>query len=229
MTHPQAIKEPGLYLYFEDGSHLALTREVIEAKAKQVMADPKMIPATARAAPAFRPCSICPKRKSADECHALGPAYAFLAELDQYISHDRVTAVYRSADSGHVSEAETSMQRALQYIAIICLMEHCEIGLKYAGYFKGVDPLMDPQQIAGQVYTNIARELGDDDQAVERLIHSMQGEIYHTTRCQVDRLRLVSRSDSVINAFINALTVTDFLGQLQSDHCRETAASGAGP
>lgn len=226
MTQPEDIQEPGLHLHFQDGSRLVLTRRVIDAAARRVMADPWKVPAAARAAPAYQPCALCPKRMVAEQCHSLGPALAFLEKLDQYISHDRVTAVYRSPDSGRVSVAETTMQRALQYIAIICLMEYCEIGLKYASYFRGVDPLMDPQQIAGHVYSNIARDLGDDDQALTSLIHQMQEEIHHTTCCQVARLRLISRSDSVINAFINALTVTDFLGELQSDSCRENAASG---
>ena len=224
MTEPETAKQPGVYLYFRDGSHLALPRAAIDAKARQVMEDPLRVPAEARAAPDFLPCSICPKRMTANHCHALGPAFAFLTELDQYVSHHRVTAVYRPPDSRHMWVAETTMQRALQYIAIICLMEYCEVGLKYSSFFKGVNPLKGPEQIARQVYANAAREFANDAQTLQHLIHHMQGEIRYTTRCQVKRLRLLSQSDSVINAFINALAVTDYLEMLQHDHDLENGA-----
>ena len=47
---PEAFREPGLYLMFQDGHTLALTRSVIEQTAEKFLADESWIPDAARTA-----------------------------------------------------------------------------------------------------------------------------------------------------------------------------------
>ena len=214
---PEKFKEPGLYLLFDDGLFLTLTRDFIDQKRREYLADPALLPLAVRQAASYVPCSICPQRDTAKICHALPTAFPFLEDADRFLSYDSVLAVFRSdpcESSGHegiLHVARTSVQRALQHVSILSLMYYCEVGREYFKYFAGVLPFMHPMQIVERVYLNIFWDLKGDLAAVEALIAQMRKEMDITVACQIDRLRLFCRSDAFINAYVITHIVTQFL------------------
>ena len=213
----EAIREAGLYLLFDDGRRVVLTRSIIDACTQRYLHDPALLSPACRAAAEYQPCAICPERHTAAICHAIPPVLPILDQLDCCLSCDAVTAVYRGeADPGGSSDpllqvTRTTMQRALQYAAILGLMYYCETGRKYYKYWAGVVPLMDPQTLAERLYANLYLDLHGDDAAVQAQIALMRGELEVTIECQLKRLRLVSRGDAFVNAYANVHTALRFL------------------
>ncbi len=203
--------DPGLYLVWPDGSRLDLTRRAIEAKARAMLADPSKIPPHVKAAAEYKACTICPQRDTDEICHSIMTTLPFIDEIELYASFDRVTAVFRQDGDEIVHVVETTMQAALKYVSILSLTTYCEVGRKYGTYFHGVNPLMTPRDIALAVLRSIYFGACGDMSKVAEIIHTMQEEILHTTRCQMARLRLISKSDAFLNAFVAAHTTTDFL------------------
>lgn len=202
---------PGLYLLWPDGSRLSLTRSAIEAKTRAMLDDPSRIPPHVKAAADYKACAICPQRDTAEICHSIMTTLPFIDDIERYASFDRVTAVYREENSAPLHVVETTTQAALKYVAILGLTTYCEVGRKYGPYFQGINPLMTPRDIALAVLRNIHLATRGNMTQVAEVIHTMQGEILHTVRCQTERLRLVSKSDAFLNAFVGAHTTTSFL------------------
>lgn len=209
--HFDTISEPGLHLMFPDGFRLHLTRKVVEEVARQFLSDETKIPARVKAACDFAPCEICPKKQTAEICHAILPVLPFLEKLDRYFSYDKVTVVYRGSAEGMIHVSETTMQRALQYVSILSLIQYCETGKKYAGFFAGVIPMMDADEIAECLRKNIFWSVRGDRRRVDQIVQTMRREILTTTQCQVKRLRLVCKRDAFINAFVNTQMATEVL------------------
>lgn len=211
----ERFNDEGLYLLFDDGRELRITRPHIEQAAHEFERNPDMIPRACRKATAFAPCAICPKRDITAYCHAIPTVFPFLAELDRYLSYDRVSVVYRApaqVDEGdmlHVTR--TSMQRALQHVAILSLMYYCEIGLQYVKYFHGIIPFMSAQNLAERLYANILIDRAGDPVAIEETIAGLRGELDYTIGCQIERLRVVCRNDAFLNAFAGLHAALNYL------------------
>lgn len=209
---PSEFKEGGLYLLFPDGKKLTLTHGMIEERSEAVLANPEKIPPQVKAAEEFQLCSICPMRgKSGETCHAIRPILAFWENIDQYVSYDHVTAVYRGNEGDKILVAETTMQHALQYLSIMSLMYYCETGKKYWKYFYGVHPLMATEDVVIRVYLNMFWMSGGGIEKTRALITKFHDEITTTTRCQLGRIRLFCRHDSFINALILTQLASEFL------------------
>jgi len=203
--------DPGLYLLYPDGSRLDLTRDHIEALTREILDDPSRIPPHLKAATEYEACAICPERYRAEICHSIMTTLPFMDEIDRHMSYDRVTAVFRSPEDNILHVVETTMQEALKYVTILALVHYCEVGRGYDMYFKGVDPLMPPQEIAAHVYRNIFFDMDGDLRATEAVILKMHEDIQLTTSCQVKRLQLISTRDAFANAFIATFAVIEML------------------
>jgi hypothetical protein len=215
--------EPGLYLLWEDGARLALTRAHISTCTRNMLAEPDTIPESVRAAAVYRPCAICPERDRAEICHAIMPVLPFLQEVDRYMSYDRVTALYREVDSEILSVVETTMQQALKFVCLLSVISYCEVGQKYRHYFAGVNPLMSPSGMASVVYRNIYVTSDGDRERVASTVLCMRDELLHTTRCQMERVKLVCRQDAFANAYVSTYTVIQMLFEMLESHYRKNA------
>lgn len=204
------LKEKGLYLIFPDSTCLKLTKENIESRCAALLADETKIPANVKKAKEFELCSICPKRGTSDTCHAIRPVLAYWENVDKYFSYDLVTAVYRGEDPEMIQVSQTSMQRALQYLSILSLMHYCETGKKYWKYFAGVTPLTDIHEIVNRLYLNILYYCRGDKAQAQKVIEKFRDEIGVTSRCQMDRVRLICKHD----AFLNALVLTQITSEI---------------
>jgi hypothetical protein len=217
--------EPGLHLRFSDGNCLSLTAEYIETRAQALLADPEKIPVHVRDAEAFQLCTICPQQGSGDSCHAIRPIMTVWEGFEHYASHDEVKAVYRSGTDGNMVSADTTVQRALQYVSVLSLMYYCEVGKKYWRYFYGVHPLMATEDLVVRVYLNMFWACGGDKARTQALIETFYDEINVTTRCQMDRVRLFCHNDSLLNALILTELAAQFLTlnveQLVEEHVRK--------
>lgn len=203
--------DPGLYLLWPDGTRFDLTHKAITEHMDAMLADPTKIPPHVRAAADYKPCDICPEKDTAVICHSIMTALPFMDEIDRYMSYDRVVAVFREQSCDMLHVTETTMQDALKYVTVLGLVNYCEVGKKYGRYFEGVNPLMDAAQFAAAVFRNIHFELHGDMAKVGELIATMKQEILQTTKCQTQRLRLISRRDAFLNAFVEAHTTTQYL------------------
>lgn len=207
-------QEPGLYLLWPDGERLALTRARISMCTRRMLADPDCIPESVRAAAIFKPCAICPERDRAVICHAIMPVLPFLQEVDRYMSYDRVTALYREVDSEILAVVSTTMQQALKFVCLLSVISYCEVGQKYKHHFAGVNPLMSPSDMARVVYRNLFLDSEGDRMRVASTVLRMRDELLHTTRCQMDRVKLVCRQDAFVNAYVSTYTVIQVLFEM---------------
>lgn len=211
LIDPSEFPQPGLYLLFPDGHRLDLTEEVIHRTTQCFLDDPTRLPPGVRAAADYQPCRICPKRETAEICHAIMATLPFVDEVDRYVSYDSVTAVYRGHGSAVLHVSATTMQEALKYLSLLSLMHYCEVGRKYFPYFQGINPLMPADEIAPRVFQNLYFDCRGDLDEVGRIIRSMQDEIQVTTHCQMDRLRLICRNDAFLNALVNVHSMAGWL------------------
>jgi hypothetical protein len=176
-----------------------------------MLADPARLPPSVRAATAYHPCSICPERENAAICHAIMPTLPFTGDVDRYFSYDNVTAIYRDADNDVISIVDTTMQEALKYIAILSLTQYCEVGRKYGAYFQGINPLMQPPELAAAVYRHVYLAAGGKLADVSAIILTMREELLLVVRCQMERLHLICKNDALLNAFVSTYNVTELL------------------
>ena len=70
---------------------------------------------------------------------------------------------------------------------------------------------MTGQEIAARVYLNIHWIHRGNAQEIQGLITHFNEEILETSKNQVKRLNMISKSDAFINAFINTQIATKFL------------------
>lgn len=225
---PSFFKETGLYLLFSDGNSLALTKELIEERTHAILADPDRIQPQIKQAEAFQLCSVCPKHGTPNvTCHAIRPMLAFWENVDQYFSCDRVTAVYREAQSDRIIVAETSLQYGLQFLSMLSLMHYCEVGKKYWKYFYGVHPLMQSADVVARVYLNMFWMCDGNLEKTRALITQFHDEITITTRCQMERIRLFCKHDAFLNALVITQIASEFLSFNAEKFVRERVESFA--
>ncbi len=193
----------GIYLHLPDGRQIAITRDKIQAFAQYFEANLDQIPVAMRQAVEFQACSICPEKNRAIFCHALPATLAFVDELAGFKSFHNVTAVYRGPEPTLVVAPNTTMQDALQFVAIMSLMYHCEVGKKYWKYFLGVHPLQSPDELSARIYLNIFWECHGNQETVDYVLNTFKDEITTISSCQAHRLRLIVHDDALLNAFAN--------------------------
>jgi hypothetical protein len=218
--HPEAgdqrigledFQESGLYLLFPGGKRIVLTREKIESFTRTFEANLDQIPDKIRSAVAFQACPVCPEKERARFCHALPAALAFLEALEGYKSHSKVGAAYRGQQAGLVWVPETTMQEALQFVAILSLMYYCEVGKKSWKFFLGTHSLLSPHEMIARIYLNVYWDCRGDQEKVGRVLQSFADEITCTCRCQVKRLGLICKNDVLMSAFVNIQAQIEYL------------------
>jgi len=222
-THKECIQQllsthidAGLFLHFDDGLSLEITDKIVRAEAERMESDMAAYPPEMRAAVEFSPCRVCPARETAAMCHALPAIAPFLDQLSDYQSFNELSAVYvdRYApdESCILHVSRTSLQRALQYVAIQSVLGYCEIGRLYYKYFSGIIPFASAQVMAERIYANIMLEKNGDLESVESVIEKMRSNLMVTMACQLKRVRLVSSTDVFANAFVNLHAALEMLG-----------------
>jgi hypothetical protein len=206
----QDCSQEGLYLFFADGSRLEFTRQNVEHTALAFWEDKSKITPQIRAAAEFQRCDFCPLRKTSALCDAIRPVFPFIDSLDKYISHDKVTAVYKD-DKGVLHISDTTMQDALRYLSVLSLVYYCQVGRKYWKYFLGIMPLMPGAEIATQLYLNFYYLCEGNAKATRKALEKFGEEITITCRNQKSRLNLICKNDAFMNAFVNAQVITQLL------------------
>ena len=207
--------QTGLYLLLPGEKRIVLTREKIETFAHTIESNLDQIPVEIRSAVAFRACPVCPERERARFCHALPATLAFFEELKDFKSYDHIGAVYKGPGRDLVWVPETTMQEALQFVAIFSLMYYCEIGRQYWKYFLGIHPLLGPEEMVTRIHLNIYWDCQGDQSKIDGVLRVFADEITCTCRCQVERLRLICKSDALVNAFVNTQAQIEWLAMSQ--------------
>jgi len=214
-TFLESHRDAGLSLLFDDGHEVDLTYDTVHVAAKKLEQDFDAIPADRRAAAEFSPCRVCPARETAVMCHALPAILPFLDALNPYRSHLPLTVVYVERDTkdgdGMLHMRRTTLQRALQYIAMESVLGYCEVGRLYFKYFSGIIPFASAETIAERIYANVMLIEHGNQAAVAAIIDSMREHLAVTIQCQIKRVRLVSQSDVFVNAFVNLHMVLELL------------------
>lgn len=211
MVRLEEFKESGFYLVFADGTRLRLTPEAIQAFAREFLDDPIKVPPEVKKAVDFQACSICPKQHSGEFCHALRPTLPFISEVDRHESFEPVTAIHRDNPRTFTAIKDATMQTALQYVSILSLIHYCEVGQQYRDFFMGLTPLMEFDDALHRIYLNIFWLNQGDSSRIRATIEAFCHDLTITSKCQVNRLWLISRNDAFINAFCKTHLITHFL------------------
>jgi hypothetical protein len=205
------FEKEGLYLLFPDSTRLELTKENIEKVTNLYWQDLTKIPEDKRKAIEFQKCYFCPHRDKEDICDSIRPVLPFLDIVDQYVSYDKVMAVYKGNEDKLVHVRATTMQDALKYVSILSLMRYNLVLQKYWKYYYGIIPIMSGREVATRVYLNMywlhKGNLGE----IKEMIKRFGEELKVSSANQVRRLNLVCKNDAFLNAFVNTQLVTHFL------------------
>jgi hypothetical protein len=203
--------DEGLYLIFPDSKRLALIKKTIEAIADDYWTNPDKISPALKAAIEFQPCAHCPQHGKDVLCKALRPLLPYVQAVDQYVSYDKITAVYRGEDPDLFYVSHTTMQNAVKYLAILSLGHYCEMSERYSPYFKGVIPIIEQRELVSKIYSNIFVLNNGDARIISRVIADFKREMLESTRCLIKRLKFICKNDAFINAFVNANLLADML------------------
>ena len=214
-------EEPGLYLIFEDLTKLALTRENINRITEEYWMDPNKISPDLKTSADLKRCKLCPSKEKDDFCDALRPILPLLNVIDEYKSFDKVTAIYKGDDIGLCHIMNTTMQRALRYISNLSLMEYCRLGKKFHKYYHGIIPIAGTEEIVNRMYLNIYYIHRGNEQAIEEIISQLKQEMTIAIKNQLKRLRLISKNDAFLNAFVLTHLVADVLHDNKDTALRE--------
>jgi len=162
-TFLESHRDAGLSLLFDDGHEVDLTYDTVHVAAKKLEQDFDAIPADRRAAAEFSPCRVCPARETVVMCHALPAILPFLDALNPYRSHLPLTVVYVERDTkdgdGMLHMRRTTLQRALQYIAMESVLGYCEVGRLYFKYFSGIIPFASAETISAESFRSLPQKL----------------------------------------------------------------------
>lgn len=208
---PDDFSEEGLYLFFPDGTKLDLTKGNIEAASEAFWRDTSKISPEMKKAIDFQKCSFCPRKSKEDICDAIRPVLPFLERVEQYLSYDQVTAVYKTGHDGMIHVRKTSMQKAFQYISFLSLLRYNMVLRKYWKYYYGIIPLMSGEEVAVRVYLNMYWQHRGNKEDISRVISSFSEELRVSSDNQIKRLNLITKSDVLMNAFANTQAVSEFL------------------
>ena len=139
----------------------------------------------------------------------------FLDIVDQYVSYDKVIAVYKGNEDHLVHVKATTMQDALKYVSILSLLRYNLVLQKYWKYYYGIIPIMGGREVATRVYLNMywlhKGNLGE----IKEMIKKFGEELRVSSTNQVKRLNLVCKNDAFVNAFVNTQLVTQFLVNIE--------------
>lgn len=212
----------GLYLILKDSTRLVLTREGIEKLATEYWVNPDKIPPGVKEVAEFQRCPFCPLKGKEDFCNALRPVLPLLDVVDNYVSFDKVLAIYKPEDKQLLHISDTSMQEGLAYVATLSLMDYCQVGRKYRRYYFGIIPIIGFVEFANRLYLNIYWIHGGNRESTEKAISDFNEQITITTQNQVARLRLICKNDAFINAFVNAQSIPALLHRRKDTYLQES-------
>lgn len=209
------FEKEGLYLLFPDSTRLELTKENIERVTDRYWQDPTKIPKDKRKAIEFQRCYFCPHKNKEDICDSIRPMLPFLDIVDQYISYDKIIAVYKGSEDKLVHVKATTMQDALKYVSILSLLRYNLVLQKYWRYYYGIIPIMGGREVAIRVYLNMYWLHKGNPEEIKEMIKRFGEELRVSSTNQVKRLNLVCKNDAFVNAFVNTQLVTQFLVNIE--------------
>jgi hypothetical protein len=210
------FEKEGLYLLFPDSTKLELTKENIEKVTDRYWQDLTKIPEDKRKAVEFQKCPFCPRKDKEDICDAIRPVFPFLDIIDQYVSYDKVIAVYKGSEDKSAHISATTMQDALKYVSILSLLRYDMVLQKYWKYYYGIIPIMSGREVATRVYLNMYWLHQGDLGQVKEMIKRFGEELKVSSANQVRRLNLICKNDAFLNAYVNTQLVTQFLINMEA-------------
>jgi hypothetical protein len=209
------FEKEGLYLLLPDSTMLELTKENIEKVTDRYWQDLTKIPEDKRKAIEFQKCYFCPHKNKEDICDSIRPMLPFLDIVDQYVSYDKIIAVYKGSEDKLVHVKATTMQDALKYVSILSLLRYNLVLQKYWRYYYGIIPIMGGREVATRVYLNMYWLHKGNVEEIKEMIKRFGEELRVSSTNQVKRLNLVCKNDAFVNAFVNTQLVTQFLVNIE--------------
>ncbi|MFA6600784.1 MAG: hypothetical protein WC352_03250 [Candidatus Omnitrophota bacterium] len=233
MTTPAAsclnfeeFEKQGFYLVFDDKTRVFMDQETVRAFARDYFDDTSKVPASVKQCVDFSRCDVCPEKETPGFCHAILPSLLFFESAEKYLSFSDVLVVVKvkrpEMEHAVFHAARTTMQQALKYVSVYSLMYYCEVGRDYWKFFTGIDPLLPVSKIAARLYLNIYWYYRGNEAEVRRVIAEFQEKIQATSQCQIKRLRLICKSDALLNALVLAQIITELL-KVQGDRALRQA------
>jgi hypothetical protein len=199
-----------MYLYFPDGDSLDLSVENIKKLSEDFWANPCLLPPEMREHVDFKTCAVCPFRGQDVLCSAMKPLIPFLEQIEKYLSHDRVTAIY-VRKNGEILIAETTLQKALQFVTNMALFEYCENAKQFRAYFRGILPFMSLEEAIARLIMNINWLNRNEPGKAGQVIADLRNYVTVTSKSCIKRLGVMCKSDAFRNAYVKTQTFTEFL------------------
>jgi hypothetical protein len=171
--------------------------------------------------PAFEKCPNCPFKHKDQLCAAIQPVLPFIEATDYFKSFSKITAYYRNHSDKALYVLETSCQNVFKYIATISLMNFCGTGKKYWKYYFGIHPLMSDDKIVSILYLNIFWLNHGDIDKVNTAIEHFSNTMKDVSLRQVKRLRLIVKSDVLLNSIVKSQAITELLYLRKDEYLKD--------
>jgi hypothetical protein len=197
----------GLYLFVRNEHFIDLGYDTVQAHAEAFWNDPTQLDESIKDKAAFMPCSVCSNVGKKVLCLAIRPLLPLSKVLDQFVSYDETVAFYKDAN-GNCSMAKTSLQNALNFVVQMGLIDFCDVGQQYKHWFLGTHPLMTTPELVKRVYLNLFWIEKGNMEKINQEIKTFADKLRITISCQMIRIRLVAKSDPILNALVSFNMVT---------------------
>lgn len=202
------LEPDALHLFFENGEKVTFSpREILEST-RIAWQNPQVFSDEVKRAVDLEACEICPLRGSVDLCHAIFPVLHFLHFFERHPSYERVTIVMTDGETRGVRIQETTVQNALLHVSILSLTSYCELGHKYHELFYGVGPFLSPDEVVMRLTMNAFWLSRGNKGLAEKRLKDLFQALDVTTRCQMNRIRLITKGDAFLNAFVRTHILT---------------------
>jgi hypothetical protein len=205
-----AYKNEGMYLHFPNGDCLDLSQDTIKQLGEEYWNNPSKLPPSMRENEYFKTCEVFPYRGQNVFCSAMKPLLPFLEKINNFVSYDKVTAVYVDR-MGHLHVSDTAINKALQYVVNMSFFEYCEDVKQYKEYFRGIIPFMDLSEAVSHLFLNIYWLNKADAGKINETIKKIHYNMTNTSKSCIKRLNLICKSDAFMNAYVHTHSIIELL------------------
>ncbi len=198
---PGLMEKDGLYIFFDNGKMLDLSKERIQYLGNKLWDDASQLSENLQENKGLYLEYICMGTPLRVDCMAMKPLLPILEDLEPFNSHDLVAVVY--VNNGNARYIPSiSLQHALKYLSNISLFDHCGRIERYRKYFRGIDPFMETKEAGCRLFMNVYWLERGDRERVDHVIKDIQKAILFSAKCCSRRLVNFCRSDALINAYV---------------------------
>ncbi len=205
--------QDGLTILFENGESVSISNDF---KCDDLYLEQfnSKIPSDLEKTTSFFRCGSC-MTQDQTICDGIRPIVPLLEKISHRNSYDPVTAIYKDGDEGHV--LNTTLQHALEGIALMIVTKYCTLTECYSNYYEGIRPLMSTHEVAEKLAMNVLNDCQSNMVRGHLRVKQLDTVLELTAISRNMRLREILKGDAFYNANANMALPTKFIDPIFFD------------